>query len=50
MDTLAEFQRALDEAYFQLFITWDERNAALEKYRIKLREYRDEVREDTHHG
>ena len=33
--TLEEFITALDAAYCQLFITWDERNAAIEKFKLE---------------
>jgi hypothetical protein len=32
MSTVAEFREALDAAYCDLFITWEERNAALQKF------------------
>jgi hypothetical protein len=34
--TLEEFTAARDSAFNQLFITWAERNAAIEKYRKEL--------------
>jgi hypothetical protein len=39
--TLEEFATACDAAYCQLFITWDERNAAVEKYRKELESVQD---------
>lgn len=34
--TLKEFTAACDSAFNQLFITWEERNTAVEKYRKEL--------------
>ena len=47
MDTLAEFERACDEAYWQLFITWEERQKALSDYKQRLRDLRVTPQEPT---
>lgn len=41
--TLEDFTAACDSAFNQLFITWDERNAAVEKYRLELKEERQQT-------